>query len=84
MLTCRETKPLHKLKNRFPEMKGDVGMSCHEKEREQEDAYTKRESHSTPSLQIIISTCSTNFFMLYIHILFYKYACMEVSDGLNR
>ena len=33
-------------KNHFYEMKGDVGMSSHEKEREQEDAYTKRESHS--------------------------------------
>ena len=26
--------------------KGDVGMSSHEKGREQEDAYTKTESHS--------------------------------------
>ena len=32
--------------NHFHEMKGDVGMSSHEKEREQEDAYTKVESHS--------------------------------------
>ena len=30
-------------------MKGDVGMSPHEKEGEQEDAYIKTESHSTPS-----------------------------------
>ena len=30
----------------FGAMKGDVGMSSHEKEREQEDAYTKTESHS--------------------------------------
>ena len=28
------------------EMKGDVGMSVHVKEREQEDAYTKTESYS--------------------------------------
>ena len=34
----------HKWKNHFHEMKGDVGMSHHEKEREQEDAYTKTES----------------------------------------
>ena len=27
-------------------MKGDVGMSNQAKEREQEDAYTKTESHS--------------------------------------
>ena len=27
-------------------MKWDVGMSHHEKEREQEDAYTKTDSHS--------------------------------------
>ena len=31
---------LHKWKNHFYEMKGDVGMSVHEKERKQEDAYT--------------------------------------------
>ena len=39
----------NKWKNHFHEMKGDVrivGMSSHEKEREQEDAYTKTESHS--------------------------------------
>ena len=34
------------LNNHFFEMKGDVGMSGHEKEREQEHAYTKTESHS--------------------------------------
>ena len=32
--------------NHFYEMKGDVGMSSHEKGREQEDAYTKTQSHS--------------------------------------
>ena len=36
----------NKWKNHFYEMKGDEGMSSHEKEREQEDAYTKTESHS--------------------------------------
>ena len=35
----------NKCKNHFNEMKGDVGMSSHEKEKEQEDAYTKTESH---------------------------------------
>ena len=30
----------------FNETKGDVGMSCQEKERDQEDAYTKTQSHS--------------------------------------
>ena len=30
----------------FYEMKGDVGMSVHEKERKQEDAYTKTQTHS--------------------------------------
>ena len=30
----------------FNETRGDVGMSRHEKEREQEDAYTKTQSHS--------------------------------------
>ena len=34
----------NKWKNHFCEMKGDVGMSVHEKEREQEDAYTKTHS----------------------------------------
>ena len=37
---------LCKWKNHFCEMKGNVGKSRHEKEREQEDAYTKTESHS--------------------------------------
>ena len=36
----------NKWKNHFHEMKGDVGMTGHEKGREQEDAYTKTESHS--------------------------------------
>ena len=30
----------------FQEMKGDVGMSLHEKEREEEDPYTKTQIHS--------------------------------------
>ena len=34
---------LNKWKNK---MKGDVGMSRHEKERKQEDAYTKTQTHS--------------------------------------
>ena len=34
--------------NHFYEMKGDVGMSVHEKERKQEDAYTKIQTHSYP------------------------------------
>ena len=36
----------NKCKNHFSEMKGDVGMSLHEKEGEQGDAYTKTETHS--------------------------------------
>ena len=36
----------NKRKNHFYEMKGDVGMSPHEKERQQEVAYTKTESNS--------------------------------------
>ena len=43
----------NKWKNHFSEMKGDVGMSPHEKEGEQEDAYTKtRNSFITPSLHL--------------------------------
>ena len=37
---------LNEWKNHFSEMKRDVGMSHHEKGREQDDAYTKTESHS--------------------------------------
>ena len=37
---------LKKWKNLFYEMKGDVGMSVHEKERKQDDAYTKTQTHS--------------------------------------
>ena len=36
----------------FYEMKGDVGMSSHEKEREQEDAHQDRKSFITPSLHL--------------------------------
>ena len=45
---CPKTlkKESNKWKNHFYEIKGDVGMPSHEKEREQEDAYTKTESHS--------------------------------------
>ena len=38
-------------------MKGDVGMSVHEKERKQEDAYNKTQTHSPeeghPSLKVL-------------------------------
>ena len=44
--THKRTVQVYKWKNHFYEMKGDVGMSGHEKEREQDDAYTKTESHS--------------------------------------
>ena len=37
---------VNKWKNHFYKMKGDVGMSGHEKERKQEDAYTKIQTHS--------------------------------------
>ena len=36
---------VYKCKNHFSEMKRDKGMSCHEKEGEQEDAYTKTGNH---------------------------------------
>ena len=39
-------KYIYKWKNHFYETKGDVGMSVHEKERKQEDAYTKTQTHS--------------------------------------
>ena len=35
----------NKWNNHFSEMKGDVGMSLHEKEGEQEHAYTETGSH---------------------------------------
>ena len=49
---CREIRVnklqqyVYKWKNHFSKMKGDVGMSGHEKERKQEDAYTKIQTHS--------------------------------------
>ena len=36
----------NKCKNHYHDMKVDVGISGHEKERKQEDAYTKTENHS--------------------------------------
>ena len=36
--TTSHTKQAYKWKNHFSEMKGDVGMSVHEKEGKQEDA----------------------------------------------
>ena len=46
MSTLMLSVVLNKWKNHFYEMKGDVGMSVHEKERKQEDAYTKTQTHS--------------------------------------
>ena len=44
---CPKTKnEWNKWKNHFFEMKGDVGMLSHEKEREQEDAFTQTQTHS--------------------------------------
>ena len=43
---CSPPAYIYKWKNHFYEMKGDVGMSVHEKERKQEDAYTKTQTHS--------------------------------------
>ena len=36
----------NKWKNHFCDMKGDVDVSVHEKEREQEDAYTRTQTLS--------------------------------------
>ena len=41
-------------KNHISEMKGDVGMSPGEREGEQEDAYTKKECYSTPSVPYVL------------------------------
>ena len=50
------------MKNHFHEMKRDVGMSSHEKEREQEDAYIHqdRKSFITPSLHLCFLSVSGN------------------------
>ena len=45
----------NKWKNHFSEMKGDVGKSPHEKEGEQEDAYTKTGTHSQPHPSLFLS-----------------------------
>ena len=37
---------LLQVKKSFLSNEGDVGMSVHEKERKQEDAYTKTQTHS--------------------------------------
>ena len=42
----------NKWKNHFPEMKGDVGMSLHEKEGEQEDAYIYQDRKSLITLSL--------------------------------
>ena len=62
MCTLRQFQKDHfyKWKNHFSEMKGDVGMSPHKKEGEQEDAYTKtRNSFITPSLHLY--SCNHTF-----------------------
>ena len=46
---------IYKWKNHFYEMKGDVGMSVHEKERKQEDAYTKTQTH--PYISVLNFVC---------------------------
>ena len=48
---------IYKWKTLFYEMEGDVGMSVHEKERKQEDAYTKTQSHSQPHPYIFVICC---------------------------
>ena len=64
----------NKWKNHFSEMKGDVGMSPHEKEGEQGDAYTKTETHS------ITSSLHFCFFLMCSYLLFMdkNTACMQL------
>ena len=50
----------NKWKNHFYEMKGDVGMSLHEKE----DAYTKTQSHSYPHPYIFVSSKTTTYIFM--------------------
>ena len=45
LLVLSVSMVVYKWINHFSEMKGDVGMSLHEKEGEQEDAYTETGSH---------------------------------------
>ena len=64
----------NKWKNHFSEMKGDVGISPHEKEGEQEDAYTNtRNSFITPSLHLCC-------FLMCSYLLFVdkNTACMQL------
>ena len=55
---------VYKWKNHFYKMKADVGMSGHEKERKQEDAYIHQDTNSfiTPSLHL----CSALKFCLFV------------------
>ena len=56
----------YKWKNHFSEMKGDVGMSPHEKEEEQEDVYTKtRNSFITPSLHLCLCNHTFSYITRY-------------------
>ena len=45
----------NKWKNHFYEMKGDVGMSHHEKEREHEDAHTKTDIYNPIPTSLFLS-----------------------------
>ena len=62
-------------KNHLSEMKGDVGMSPHEKEEEQEDAYTKTSnSFIIPSLHLcFFLLCSS--YLLFVN---KNTACMQL------
>ena len=55
----------NKWKNHFYEMKGDVGMSVHEKERKQEDAQgrCKERKMPTPRHKLIHNPIPTSLFL---------------------
>ena len=62
--TCLEMH-LYKWKNHFNEMKGDVGISSHEKEREQEDVCIHQDRKSFNNLIPTYLFCSKLLLFIY-------------------
>ena len=65
----------YKWKNHFSEMKGDVGMSPHEKGGEQEDVYIHKDRKSfnpIPTSLYLLVDYSIYYHNIYIYIICYS------------
>ena len=81
-MLCDPDHEIYKWKNHFSEMNGDVGMSPHEKEGEQEDAYTKtRNSFITPSLYSYIFVCVIILLVNTVSIACAQYSYPQTTDS---